>query len=179
MIGIIGLFLPALLNAQQYAVDRGVWQVSGSAGFQSSETEIEGQSLGRSTTISLVPSVMYFVSAGLAVGGELGLARSSFRGNTQTLIGVGPAATYYFGRSARTWYPFIGASVSVSRNHPESGDDLTEWRYKGGGGLLFLLSTAVGVNSELFYETGRQTSDGETAKGNRYGLAFGISAFVS
>jgi hypothetical protein len=167
-------------NAQSFAVDRGSVLVGGSAGFTSSATEVNGQGGGdRLTSFSLTPELLFFLAPGLAIGGELTFARTSQGDDSFTAYGIGPAATYFFGATEeRPWYPYAGASVQLLWESSGADDDPTSRAYRAAVGGLFMLSSAVGLNAELFYRLSTRENDAFEVDTDTFGLAFGISAFV-
>ena len=174
--------VPTGLLAQSYAVDRGSVLIDGQASFTSTGTGEEDED--RVTQLSINPALQYFILPGLALGGEITIARSWEDDYSAWTYGIGPAVTYYFGDGERPWYPYLGATAQFLRagqevdNVPEI-PDVTVWAYKGAAGALFLISRSVGVNAELFYQVTRRESDSDfDFEQNVYGLAVGISAFV-
>jgi len=162
------------VTAQGYATDKGSIRIGGSGNFSSSKSE---GAENRTTILDLRPDVQYFVAPGLALGGELSLTRSSNGDASNTLVGIGPIASYYFGGAERT-QPFVSARLGVSQA-TFGGDDLTQTSMRGAAGLLMLLSSSVGVSSELFYSYTRVEFAGTgDSNSNNFGLALGIAAFL-
>jgi hypothetical protein len=171
--------LPAA--AQSHAVDRGSLMLGGTAGFTSSGSSVNGESLDdRVTQISLAPQLLYFIVPGLAIGGEVLFSRISSDGDALTSYGFGPAATYYFGREERTAYPHIGGSMQFAWTSDDStdADQPSLMGFRGAAGVLFMLSDAVGLNTELFYQLLERESDLFDVDIDTYGLAIGFSAFI-
>src|SRR5690606_33508685 len=73
------LLAPSLVQAQSYAIDKGSLMIGGTAGFSS--TGGEGTD-DRLTQILINPSLQYFVTRGLAFGGEVTLQHFS-RGDSE------------------------------------------------------------------------------------------------
>jgi hypothetical protein len=152
----------APLAAQSHAIDRGSMILSGGAQFSGHEYDDDD---GWSTFAFLNPSVQYFVTRGLALGGQLSAGRSSGGGNTYYTIGIGPAASYYFGAPEETLHPFVSASLFSTRSDGESTST-----YQGSVGLMKLISPSVGLDASLFY-TG-------IGRGKTVGVGLGFSAFT-
>jgi len=163
-------------HGQTHAVDRGSVLIGGRVSFTSVATENDGASeRNRLNQLVVNPSGQYFITPGLAVGGDVLYSYASNDGSTVTQYGIGPAVTYFFGREERSYYPFVSGSVGVTRfNRGGLDEGRTQTRYRGSGGILVMLNQRVGVTGELFY----QRTDNEQLQTNAFGLAFGISAFL-
>jgi len=163
-------------HAQTYAVDQGSVLIGGRASFTSVATDRNGASYNdRINQLVLNPTGQYVIIPGLAVGGDVLFSYASDDGSAITQYGMGPTVTYFFGRGARSYYPFISGSVGVTHlNRGDRDEGQTQTRYRGSGGVLVMLSQSVGVTGELFY----QRTDTERLQRSTFGLAFGISAFL-
>ena len=183
--------LPVAAHAQSYAIDKGSLSLGGTGGFSTSKASSGNTEGDRVTTIQVSPSFLYFISPGLGVGASAALGRESSDGYTTVNLGIGPRATYYFGRGERNVYPYLGATVGVHHGNTDSdnGDSSSNTlRLEGNGGLLVMLSRAVGMNVELSFETTNASREMTTATGatvelpevdsNRFGLAVGFTAFI-
>ncbi len=176
----LALAVPAAARAQTFAVDRGSWLVGGTAGWSSRASDGED---GRDVIAGIAPSVQRFVVPGLGVGVDLTVTRSHFTGSPAVMAyGAGPTATYYFGRGARSFYPYVGGSVLVMRLHASAsgpGPDLSgsSTAYRPYAGMLTMLGRQVGLDTRLYFE--RDFAD-NAFQGNSsaYGMAVGVSAFV-
>jgi hypothetical protein len=169
-------FSPATLVAQQPAVDKGSYLIGGQASFSvQSRSEFDEDV----TELTLMPYVQVFVSRGLAIGGELELARSSYDDLTLTRFGIGPAISYYFVKSSPV-QPFVRGSIRLARATSKSNSvdsDQNLFGYRLAGGMLVLLSDAVGLDVSLYYDRLqiRNSTDFDLAT---FGLALGVSAFL-
>ena len=166
------------LAAQSHATDRGSIAVGGSASFTSGKAEGADD---RTTLLDVRPMVQYFVGPGVAVGGTLTVGRSSNGNTTSTTLGIGPLLTFYFNQVSPTVLPFISAEFTVGQTSfdaPVAVADANTSTIQGAAGLLFMLSSSVGVNSQLFYRHQNFSQDGDDSEANVFGLAFGIAAFV-
>jgi len=186
------LVLPEAARAQTYPVDRGSWIVGGSASF----TSQGGDDADRTTSVMLNPSAQFFVLPGLAVGGTLSFSYTSDDLFSTTGLGIGSAVSYYFGRGERTVYPFVSASLSIRDfSFKADGDQvgsnidvsITGTTFDLSGGVALMVAKNVGLTGEIFYlqQNLRETDNGgsETLIGtdldiDRFGLRFGIAAFV-
>lgn len=167
-------------SAQTHATDRGSIIIAGDASLSSSKAENDDD---RTTTIRLAPSLQYFIRPGLAIGGEVLLSRTSLGNASISQYGVGPRLSYYFGQGARTMHPFVSGSITFANGSSDPGDiDFSSRDVTLRAGLLFMVSNAVGINPNLFYQntkTSFTNANGEIeGKTNTFGLAVGISAFV-
>ncbi|NIP82845.1 MAG: hypothetical protein GWM90_27930 [Gemmatimonadetes bacterium] len=171
------LGVPAVAGAQVPALDRGSLLLDGQASLTSAG--VDGQD-DRTTNLTLTPSIQYFVTRGLALGADAVLGRSSSGDFTSTAYGIGPTATYYWILDANV-HPFLSGSVlfgSTNRETPVGEIDSSETQLRGAVGLLFLLTDAVGVNTELFYAHRSLEVEDLEEDSDVYGLAVGISAFI-
>lgn len=176
-IGAFG-FAPAAAFAQQHATDQGAMQLSGSASFTSSGSDGGGD---RTTVINLNPRFAYFIRPGLSIGAEVTLGRLSRGDNSSTVFGIGPAASYYFGGADSRTKPYLTGAVQWQKTSDESGSseaDRTSTGYGVGAGLLHLLSSSVGITTELFYRSTTVEFDFGDASSDTYGLAVGVAAFI-
>ncbi|HEX7118849.1 MAG TPA: outer membrane beta-barrel protein [Longimicrobiales bacterium] len=186
-VGALAAALPATAPAQTHALDRGSFRVGGTASFTSAGGEVDGDPVDRETQLTLAPSVQYFLLPGLAVGGNLSLSRRGFGDDDAvTSYGIGPAVTYYFGAddaADQDWFPYIDAGiryVDVQVDDAILGsEEPSVMGYNAAAGILFLLSPAVGMTGELFYDrSDLENNIGTDTRADTFGLAFGISAFV-
>ena len=178
---------PALAQAQTHAVDQGSVLLDGDITFSSSGSS---EADDRITVLSFSPGAQVFAAPGLALGGGLLLGHQSYSGSSTTTYGIGPSVSYYFGASSeRAVYPFLSANALylVSRSEYEyefdfeggSSED-SQFGYGASGGVLVMLAKGVGVSGSLYYNVIDYGEDfeGEDLKGNTFGFALGIAAFV-
>ena len=170
-------------SAQRYAMDRGVWQLSGSASL----THFHQDSDPRDGTsdFRFNPRVGYFVAPGFAITGNLSLSRQSANGATNTSYGAGPGVAYYFKRRPAPIHPFIAASVLYTRDRGSYQSTVQGAHYftwEGTGGLAALLARNVAVTGELFYTHQAESfssSQYQVKTGTAdYGARFGIAIFL-
>lgn len=174
------LSLPLTLSAQSYATDQGSFILGGSASYSSQGGDLyENFDGDRVNTLTLNPYLLYFVSPGLGIGGELVLSRASQGDDDLTTVGVGPTVAYFFGDAAATVRPFVEAHASyVSVSFGEN--DANGWGIGGGGGAAFMLSPTVALTLQGVYEVQSLSADGldEDVDGNEFRLEAGIAAFL-
>lgn len=157
---------PTLVEAQSYAIDKGSLMIGGTAGFSS--TGGDGSD-DRFTQIFLNPSLQYFVTRGLAFGGDVTLQHFSQGDSESTTYGVGPAVSYFFGGNERPVYPYLSGSVQLLRGNGE-----TSVGYSASAGAILMLMDAVGLDGSIYYHI----SEDDDISRNTFGLAVGIAAFV-
>ena len=177
---ILFLCLPAILSAQDYATDRGSFILGGSASFTSQGGDLyENLDGDRVTTLTVNPYLLYFISPGFGIGGEVILSRTTQGDDDATSVGVGPTLAYYFGDAESTIRPFVQAGASYVSL---SGDflDASGWGIGGGGGLAFMLSETVALTLEGVYEIQNISVDefDEDVDGDEFRLEAGIAAFL-
>jgi hypothetical protein len=171
----IVLIAPFAAAAQTPALARGSVLIGGSAGVNITDDD----SSENTTTLALSPTAQFFVANGFALGGELGLNYAK-RGDFHTsIVGIGPAATYYFVQEGNA-HPFLRASARIARvsvSGPIVDDHETRWGARAAAGLLVLLTGSVGIDLSVYYDH-QSFGDDDGPDVNNYGLAVGVSAFV-
>ena len=168
---------PVVAAGQTPALERGSYALGGSAGFT-----IQDNGAGENAfTFSAVPRVEYFFLDGLALGGHLGLSRSTQGESSSTALYVGPIASYYFVQGGRA-HPFVRALAAYTRrsfSSPITDGSFSSLALTGAVGLLYMLSDAVGVDAQLFVRSDRlESGTGAEAEATSGGLQIGFSAFV-
>jgi hypothetical protein len=161
--------------AQVAALSAGSVQIGGQATFNIQDND---DGAGNVTSLTLSPSAQFFVSTGLALGGEVRLGYTSVGDFDAWTYGVGPAITYYFVREGNT-HPFLRGSARYMRFSISDNDDEDQsiTGVRATAGLLFLLTQSVGIDAGLYYDYSDGSGDIDFNETN-YGLALGISAFV-
>jgi hypothetical protein len=165
------LCFTAAVQAQEHATDRGSSILGGSAGLSSQKAGMGS----RSTYMHLNPSVQYFVQPGLAVGGTLSLARSSYDGASSTIYGAGPQVSYYFSNGEQALRPYLSGRTIYSGVSGGGDGVLT---YGGNVGVLYLFTRSVGLDASVFYNAWSARGSGPSARADAMGLAVGFSAFA-
>jgi hypothetical protein len=178
-----------LSSAQDHPIDPGVFGLDGTVSFRSQGGDLYSVEGDRQTTAAIEPGGFYFIAPGVAVGGQLRLARSSQDVGTSTTLGIGPSALYYFGEPDAEVLPFVGANLLLLR---QSGTvdlgsiDLGEQEVTVTGlafdiqaGFTYMLARNVGVTTAAFFLYERLGGDNvETQTGNTVGVQVGITAFI-
>jgi hypothetical protein len=171
------LLVPTVASAQVPALDQGSLILGGQASLTSTGFDDDDS---RTTGISIAPRIQYFVVPGLALGADVILARSSSDDFTTTGYALGPIATYYLPTQA-TAHPFVSGSVlfgQTNRETPAGDVDSSESQYRASVGLLFFLTDAVGISTELFYTSRQSETESIESDSDAFGLAVGFSAFI-
>ncbi len=182
--------------AQTFCTDQGSMELAGSIAFTKSSGDLYENADGDgSTSFAINPAVGYFVIPGLEIGGQLLIAKESQGDNSSSQFGIGPGFTYYIGGAQKkTMYPFLTATFMItSTTHKSTYSEImlakaagtSESKYSGtsielGGGVLKMLSKAVGLNVQVTYAmNGSKHEDADEAtKGNELSIWAGISAFI-
>lgn len=177
---LVASFIPAALSAQSYATDQGSVIIGGSASFMSEGGDLNGGG-DRTNTLSLNPYVLYFVSPGFGIGGDLTATRVSQGDTHVSVVGIGPTVAYFFGDADATTRPFVEGNVSYASSTFDNGagsETASGFGLGGGVGAAFMLSPTVALTAEATYNWERLSSSGVHLDGNRFGLALGIAAFL-
>ena len=193
------LLLPVAAQAQSYPVDRGSWIVGGGASLTSQGSDDDED---RTTSASISPRAQYFALPGLALGTSVSLGYTSRENSSTTHIGVGPTVSYYFGRDARTIYPFVSAGFSISQitaefDAPEPDFELppdilpsldfeettTSTTWDLSGGVVVMIAKNVGLTGSAFYQKINIDNDDNdpifrNLDTDVFGLRFGVQVFA-
>lgn len=198
------------LYSQRFAVDKGVWMLDGSLtlGAQRSMgtrtvtlgtiTQESSQSLS-SIFITASPSIGYFVSPNIMIGGQANLSgQISFnnQGNStdvgQNTILLGPRVGYYYGNSESKFYPFVTVAALYGRSEATStllggtGSgivNLTQLNIIGNLGVAYMVAKNLAVTGGIFYSSASnsgsflgRTIDYPTV--SSVGIQFGVAGFI-
>lgn len=141
------MFIPVPLAAQDYAIDRGAVILGGSVSWSTSGGDLYENSEGdRYNSLLLNPRLLYFVTPGLAVGGDV-YVESASRGDFDvTTIAAGPAVAYFFGGAESTVYPFVSGMIGYGKTST-SGLDGSGLVFGAGAGAAFMLSESVALTA--------------------------------
>lgn len=172
----VAALVPAAAFAQPAALSGGSVLLGGQASFS---VDSDSETDENATSLTLLPSVQYFVSPGLALGGTLRLTHTSEDDFSSTSYGAGPAISYYFVQDGGV-HPFVRASVQALRF--SSGVDTNEsdtniFGFGGAAGILFLLTDGVGIDAAFYYDRLEYGGDSDFNTSS-LGLALGVSAFA-
>ena len=179
------LFAPGVF-AQSYPIDKGSSLLGGTISFSSQGGDLftgDGDN-DRLTSVSVNPTFGYFVTPGLALGGDVQFQKDSQGDFSSTSIGIGPSIAYYFGQPATRTFPFISATVgytytSLSYDSGVFGSQgINGYQFGVSGGLSHMIARNVALTGALFYQNQTFTEDGESASGDAYGFRGGVTAFI-
>ncbi|MEM1042845.1 MAG: hypothetical protein AAGI91_09465 [Bacteroidota bacterium] len=185
----VSLLAPSAL-AQRGLLDRGTVQLGGTVGFARLGGDLQANADGsRTSAVVLDPRFGFFLADRLALGTTLAYETTSSNVTDTSILTVGPNLSYYFGRPPRPFYPFVTALVGYSRASTDfatpAGDPPLAFRASGfalgaGLGVLYLVSSRVGVTGEGFFQSAFYGSaEGvDTPTANRFGLRLGAAVFL-
>jgi hypothetical protein len=168
------------VSGQSYPGDRGSFLIGGGAALTSSKITWVGMSGEKysndQTRLSVTPSLQYFLIPGLALGGQVSMGWHS---DGLWHLGGGPALTYFFFKGERNWNLYLSGSLERGKTwNSEDGEDQAFSSYRGAGGTLFMVSSGVGIHTEVFYEFWKESDSFRDLETNEFGLSVGISVFV-
>lgn len=175
---VLGLASPAL--GQDYATDKGAWILGGSVSYASDGGELYENAEGDRLNTALVnPRALYFVSPGLAIGGQVVVQHTSQGDASFTTLGLGPEVAYYFGGPESTVYPFVAGNVAYATISSD-GFDASGFGFGFGAGAAFMLSRSVALTAGGEYTIDNLSVDqvDESFTGNSFRLELGVSAFL-
>jgi len=182
--------LAGSVSSQSFPIDKGSKLISGSFAFTSAGGDLYNNSKDeRETVILLNGSFGYFVSQGFNLGGKILFNRQAQGDYSSTTWGIGPSLSYFFGDENSKVYPFIGITFiynkTTVKDKYSSGyyTQTMEYDYDGtnlafGGGVCYMLSSAVGIFTELNYQIDNMSYEGNSVSGNKINLMIGINAFL-
>lgn len=169
----------------EFATDGGSFSLGGNIlSISSNGGELYDDDNGnRSINLNLNPDFNVFIVPSLSVGAEI-LVTYYLQGSySRNSLGVGPALTYYIaGHKERRVYPYIGVAYMFIKSAYKDTEFDTEGDYKstyftGKAGVIFMLSTAVGLNLEYNYTSVATGSDTMT-RGNQLYLGLGVKYYI-
>jgi hypothetical protein len=170
-------------QAQNYATDRGVWLLGGTAritGFRDIGNDT------RTFVVDLNPRLGYFLVPGLALTANLQYARLSQDDGVVSRYGVGPGVTFYLLQRRTLLNPFLSGRTLYIHDRIESDgvEGLTSksFTWLVAGGAAVFLARNVALTGEIFYSHGHFSNEfgGSTQSNNseEYGTQFGVSVHV-
>ncbi|TKG95212.1 porin family protein [Puteibacter caeruleilacunae] len=172
------------LFAQEYAVDKGAYLISGTVSFSNMNGELfEDYNGDGVTAFQLAPKVNYFVAKNFFVGGGLDWSHQK-QGDVKTNnIGFGPQFGYAFGDENSTAYPYLDAGlryygVKVDSGSSDSKASGTEIFF--GAGIVVPVRSHIGITFEAGYHImNLEDKDSDvSASGNIFGIGIGISGLL-
>jgi len=191
LMGVLGLNL-STARAQNSAFDRGSAIVAGGAAFSSVGGELFiDDDEDRVTSLQLTPSLSYFVTPGLAIGGKLFFQRTAQSDDSFTSWGLGPQILYFIGSQRAqasvkgTTYPYLGAAFAFLRNSAKSSfggrtnkSSATGTALSFGGGINHMLANNASLFVEGAYELDHLSGEGDSANGNKFNIVAGLAVFL-
>ena len=201
---IIVLALAAVASAANGPVDKGSFVLGGHVSFMAQSGELHESPEGDNyTSISVSPSLGYFVLPGFYLGMDAGIFHS-WQGNIRRTTGylIGPSLGFYYdGNPTRekvkgAVYPFLKAFFYFQQSnlqYPVTYWDIDgpqivtieatskETRFGAELGGLFMVSNAVGINLSgiISSEHAKWTVDYSTSDDSNSGLTFMLGAGVT
>ena len=178
------LILPALLVAQEYAVDKGSMLVGGEAYFASMGGDLyKDLDDNKMTVMTISPTLMYFIAPGLGIGADLEFTKTSQGDLSSTTMGIGPGIAYFFGDASSTMYPYLSASYVLGSEKVKYDSD--EVKVSTGnivfrGGIMFMAAKTTGIGIAAFYSIDSAKGEGadEAIKGNVMGVGVTFASFI-
>ena len=117
--------------AQDFA-HKGVVEIGGTVGFNSSTTVIDGESANESyTQFWFNPYVGYFIMNNFEVGVIPTFSTASFGDNSSTSFGILFAPAYNFDLHS-SFYPFLEGRIGYNTSSYDDGNSLTDDPSKNG-----------------------------------------------
>lgn len=153
-LGTLSVLLLSIGTADAH-VRKATWLLQGTAAFSSSSGDLYGnESL---TTISLSPTVHYFIINKLAVGGKLDVVSRSQGNNSNSSLFIGPSVRYFFARDMdATVNPYLGGAILLRSMSSETTVGNTTFKSDASGssiqiaaGLAWFLKEHLALTPEL------------------------------
>jgi len=169
---------PAQSQAGGKATSGGSKLISGALSFTSQGGDLYGgYSNERLNVVSIMPSLFYFVSPGLAVGADLSYDLRYRGSSSYTTLGVGPKIGY-FGETGSNLIPFVAGGVGFLTTGSDLGDT-NGYRIKFGGGVI-IHKGRLGASFEVSYLLDSYSYEGssESITGNTIIFGVGLVGFI-
>jgi hypothetical protein len=186
-----------LLSGAAFAqgpIDKGSLQLGGGISFQSWGGDLYENGDGDGETdIEFNPFVNYFITNGLAIGGEIQFFSASQGDAKASGFGIGPQISYYFnvGQATETKgriFPYIGASFTYLSTTSNGGDPTdVDIKFSGTeiglfGGADYMLNNYVAVFGQLEYDMHslkmKEPVEGDSESGTVMQLFTGFTFFL-
>ena len=179
----IVLAIPSTVAAQtSFAVGRGSLGISGMVDLGVLDGELYEDMAGDPlVSLSIMPSIFYFIAPNLAVGGDFMFEHTSQGDDSTSMYGIGPGILYAFGNGESSTYPYIGASFAHVTYENSISGEVNGRQIRLGGGLFILPSLQQHLGLRL--EAG-VTFDGlspeheKSTYGTTYGISLGLVGFI-
>jgi len=177
--------LSSTISAQEFAIDKKAIIISGSGGYMSQGGDLfEDTDGNKATTVSLKPTVDYFITRKFFIGGGLDFSISSQGDYNSNGIGIGPELGFAFGGPQSKAYPFVQIGILYYKMNADygSGDDS---QFSGsniflGCGAIFPVKEHIGV----IFSGGYQLLDlkdkeyDKSYSGNIFTVGIGITGLL-
>lgn len=190
LLTIMVIVIGSSVAAQNFPTDKGSKIVSGGFTFSSAGGDLYESADGdRQVLLQFSPSVSYFVIPGVALGGEFLLEYSFYGDYSDNTWGIGPHILYFLGGDRPkptvrgTTYPYMGAGFFYSHSMFKYGE-IVEVTSSGHmisleGGILHMLSNAVGLFGEADYQMESMNPEGgDSVNGDKFNIAAGFTVFL-
>jgi outer membrane protein W len=129
LISLVLLLFHSFAFSQDFAVDKGSILFAGTASFSTSGGDLfENADEDRMMSMSIEPSVSYFVIQNVGVGLRASYSRDSQGDYSSSAMGVGPSLAYFLGDAESNMFPFLGAGFlylsTTDDDYTLSGTDI-------------------------------------------------------
>jgi hypothetical protein len=178
------LFVPAMVFAAVWELDKGAVELGGTAEFVSMSGDAYETADGDGITrFGINPEIGYFVIPNLEFGLMLEYASETQGDAKLNSFGLGPFAGYYFLDESSTVNPYLGAAFIFGSTTWDlgSGDSTTTTTaFMFMGGALYRLVDHYGIRTAVFYRMDSfDNSDwDESLSGGIFGIQIGFSGFI-
>ena len=173
--------IPVIANGQGFAIGKGASMITGLASFSSTGSDkVAGSESGSMsetvTTLTLTPSMDYFLFNNFFVGGGLGYSNQNSDVSNITELAIGPEIGYAFGNKDSKVFPYVNAGWNyISNKINQSSYSITSLSGSGvffGFGAIFPVKSHIGLVLEGKYNTINYS--GSTQNVNIFSLNFGV-----
>lgn len=193
------LLLATAAFAANGPLDKGSMMINGSFFFRSQSGDlweydgnsfttinIGNGSLGATESYEVAPAIGWFVAPGFFFGAQLNYLRYSYGDNNLHALAIGPAVTYYINSDkTRTeakgaLYPLFGAFFTYGSIGNEDDKIADLFQFGAKGGMLYMISNAVGVEFAAKFQSDSWKFNGATERtsGTTIQIGAAIDAFI-
>ncbi|MBN1822301.1 MAG: hypothetical protein JXR31_13360 [Prolixibacteraceae bacterium] len=177
------LTIAVVTNGQTFAIDQGAIWVGGMASFTSSGGDLFEYDGDRASTITLAPTVNYFIVPNIFIGGSLEVSNSKQGDYKDTGFGIGPQVGYVIGNESSTSFPFIdaGAKLHTSKSEYGSYDSKTSGTdIFVGAGIVLPVAGHIGFTVEAAYHMMKlkEKDADDSYSGNIFSIGIGITGLL-
>jgi len=165
--------IPVIANGQGFAIGKGASMITGLTSFSSTSS---GSGSGSVTSITLSPSMDYFLFDHFFVGGGIGYSSQNSNGSNVTGFTIGPEIGYAFGKQDSKVYPFLNVGWNYLNNTVNASyydnSNLTGSDLSFGFGFIIPVKSHFGLVLQGKYDTINYS--GSTENVNVISLNFGV-----